>query len=102
MTSQQDKEFLESIKERLTDGEWNYIRKSLTKVEIIRNQSHKRSKKYYEKISKSKKHYCEVCDKYLSTKQVLKNHKRTEAHIDKKNIKENIQTLREHNLLIED
>ena len=83
-----DKEFLKSIKESLTDNQWNYVRKSLTKVEIIRNQTQTNSKRYYEKLRKNKKHLCETCDRYFSTKQGLQKHEQSTAH--KKRINKNL------------
>ena len=92
MTTGLDAEFLKNIKERLTHGEWNYIRTSLTKVEILRNQSRTRSKRYYEKISKNKKYYCEICDKHLSTKQTFQKHNKTGNHLDNVSLKNNINS----------
>jgi len=83
-----EKEILESIKESLTDNQWNYVKKSLTKVEIIRNQTQTNSKRYYEKLRKSKKHLCETCDRYFSTKQVLQKHEQSNLH--KKRVNKNL------------
>lgn len=84
-----NKEILESIKDILSTHEWEYVRKSLTKVEILRNQSRARGKRYYEKISKNKKYYCSFCDKHLATKQTLQKHNKTKNHLDNVRLKRN-------------
>ena len=83
-----DRDFLESIKDRLEKHEWDYVRKNINKVELVRNQSNARSRKYYESISKNKKHLCITCDRFYTTKQGLQKHKQSKIHeknINKKN-----------------
>jgi len=81
-----DKEFLESIKESLTSNQWDYVKKKLTKVELIRNQSQANSKRYYEKIRENKKHFCKTCDRHLKTRQGLQKHEQSNLHKNKINL----------------
>jgi hypothetical protein len=71
-------EFLERIKESLEDNDWNFIKTSVEKYEIIKNQRCKRANTFYKK--NKNKYRCDTCDRSFVSNQSLGKHNNSKKH----------------------
>jgi len=78
MSCESTEEFLERIKESLEDNDWNFIKTSVEKYEIIKNQRCKRFQTYYKK--NKNKYNCDTCDKSFVSNQSLGKHNKSKKH----------------------
>ena len=78
MSCESTEEFLERIKDSLEDNDWNFIKTSVEKYEIIKNQRCKRASNFYKKHKN--KYRCDACDRSFVSNQSLNKHNNSKKH----------------------
>jgi len=80
MSCESTEEFLERIKPSLENNDWNFIKTSVEKYEIIKNQRCKRASNFYKKNKNKNKYRCDTCDKSFVSMQSLGKHNNSKKH----------------------
>ena len=78
MSCESTEEFLERIKPSLENNDWNFIKTSVEKYEIIKNQRCKRASNFYKKHKN--KYRCDTCDRSFVSNQSLLKHNNSKKH----------------------